>query len=223
MPLPIPKRYRAGILNIVELSDKEIELLIEALKNASRSPDIAEITKSVSSTIPSIELNKLTEIVKALYSISHVREFSGVGFSRFLDDLVESIAEIVGSPDDIEGIEYISSLRDKFEKLLNVETLRIISKAARLQSDGEYLYCSSKILSDIRPVFNEDPDTRPAGAVITHTLKIVYHAGANVEEFHIVLDSHELDELKEVINRACSKEKTIRELMKEANLTNLGA
>ena len=103
--------------------------------------------------------------------------------------------------------------------------LKVISKANRLQSGGKYLYCNAQILSDIRPVFNEDPNEQPVGAVITHTLKIVQHVGTStrMEESYIVLDSQDLEDLKDIVMRASAKDKTLRALLKSTNLPNLGA
>ena len=221
MALNIPKRDSAGIASIINLPDASVELLIKALINAPNLSDADEMAKHISSEVSSISLEQLTTIIDTLYSIYHLREFSGVSFSRFLDDLIDGIATSSYPELDSKNIEF-NSLRQRFEKLLNIDTLKIISKAARLQSDGERLYCSSKILSDIRPVFREDPSVRPVGAVITHTLKITCHVGKDLEEFHVVLDSYELELLKDVIIRACVKDETLRALMKEANLPDLG-
>jgi len=221
MALNIPKRDSAGIASIINLPDTSIELLIKALIIAPSLVNADEMAKYISSDVSSISLGQLTTIIDTLYSIYHFREFSGVSSSRFLDDLIDGITASSHPELDSKDIES-SSLRARFEKLLNIDTLKIISKAARLQSDGERLYCSSKILSDIRPVFSEDPTARPVGAVITHTLKITHHVGKDLEEFHVVLDSYELEVLKDVIIRACVKDETLRALMKEANLTDLG-
>lgn len=104
---------------------------------------------------------------------------------------------------------------------MSIEALRTVAKAARLQRDGERLYCTAKILSDIRPVFGKDPTQAPVGAVLTHTLRIGYHEGKEHKEFHIVLDSNDLDALGKAVQRAKAKDKTLREFLKTANLRNL--
>jgi hypothetical protein len=106
-------------------------------------------------------------------------------------------------------------------RLMSIEVLNTVSKAARLQRDGERLYCNAKILSDIRPVFSHDPTLRPLGAVLTHTLKIGFHEGGEHQEFHVVLDVDDLLALSEVIYRAQAKDKTLRKLLKESKLTSL--
>jgi hypothetical protein len=117
----------------------------------------------------------------------------------------------------------IPKLRKKFEKLLNNETFNLLSKAKRLQRDGERLYCDAKIISDMRPVFGAEPTIRPTGAVVTHTLKIIYHKGEGAHgECHIILDSIDLDALSSIISRAQAKDRTLRNLLKEIRLSDLG-
>jgi hypothetical protein len=91
-----------------------------------------------------------------------------------------------------------------------------------LQRDGERLYCDAKILSDIRPVFGDKPTVRPVGAVVTHTLRIGYHLGGDHREFHIILDVQDLEALKVAVDRAQAKDKTLRALLKDIKLPDLG-
>jgi hypothetical protein len=221
MPLNIPRRESAGIASIIKISDTLVDHLIKALSAAPSIVDTDKMAQHISAYISSIPLEQLTSIIDTLYSIYHLREFSGVSSSRFLDDLIEGISSSSYAELSAKDIDSIL-LRQKFEKLLGIDTLRIISKASRLRSEGERIYCNSRILSDIRPVFGEDPSTKPVGAVITHTLKITHHVGKDLEDFHVVLDSYELEELRDIITRACTKDETLRGLMKEANLTDLG-
>lgn len=222
MPLTIPKRDSAGIARIIGLSGESVELLVKALISAPSLANSDTMVKYIFSDIPSISVEELTNIINTLYSIYRVREFSGVSPSRFLDDLVEGISSSTHAELSINNIDF-DEVKKRFGKLLSIDTLKVIAKAARLQADGERFYCSSKILSDIRPVFDdEDPSARPFGAVITHTLKIVHHVGKNLEEFHVILDSHELDLLMKIIMRASIKDKTLRALMEDANLKDLG-
>jgi hypothetical protein len=91
----------------------------------------------------------------------------------------------------------------------------------RLQRDGERLYCEAKILSDMRAVFHDDAISKPAGAVVTHTLKVGYHENGTHKEFFVVLESADLEALKEIIERAQAKETILRKLLPEAGLQDL--
>ena len=144
MALNIPKRDSAGIASIINLPDASVELLIQALISAPILVDADEMVKHISSDVSSIPSERLSTIIDTLYSIYHFREFAGVSLSRFLDDLIDGIAS--SSHPELESLDSkdinFTSLRERFEKLLNIDTLKIVSKAARLQSDGERLYCT---------------------------------------------------------------------------------
>lgn len=222
MALPIPKDVVPGIISIINLPEEVVDQLVKVLTASPIELDSDEMAEHVASNLPSIPFDHLTNIIDALYNLYYIREFSGVRAARFLDDLVDGIREIPDSEHDLQDLN-LNTLKLRFEKLLNIGSLYAFSKAARLQRDGERLYVESKILSDIRPVFDADPTIRPYGAVITHTLKIIYHINNEHKEFHVVLDSEDLQFLKETINRAALKDETLRALLKEVKLSNLGA
>ncbi|MFN0165783.1 MAG: hypothetical protein ACKV22_05065 [Bryobacteraceae bacterium] len=222
MPLLIPRPYASPVAKIVKLSDEAVEELIRALAAAPISRDARDATASIAQAVPSIPLEDLGSIVDALYALYRVMEFSDSQMPVFLSDLVEGIRRI--SPSDIAGakLDDFGGLRQRFERLLSIGRLKALSKAFRLQREGERLYCGAKILSDIRPVFEGDGSTRPDHAVITHTLKIEYHEGEEHREFLVVLDNEDLVALRGVIERATLKDATLRKLLKESNLQDLG-
>lgn len=171
--------------------------------------------------VPSIPTEDLIDIVDTIYGLYSVREAAGAGPSTFLDDLMDGIKEtrdpqLELSPDEA------SDLRTRFETLLSIETLRTLSKGLGLQRAGERLYCEAKILSDIRPVFGDDVSTRPVGAVVTHTLRMLYHEGGDHKEFYVVLNFEDLRAMKEVVDRSHAKAETLRGLLKDSKLPNLG-
>jgi hypothetical protein len=157
-------------------------------------------------------------VLETLYTLYHIRELSGVSHSRFLDDLMEGIRN---NPELQIPLKGLPKLRSLLDRLMSIDSLNTVAKAFRLQRDGERLFCTAKILSDIRPVFGSDPASRPVGAVLTHTLKFGYHEGKEHREFHIVLDSGDLEKLGDTIHRAQAKDKSLRDLLKDANLPDL--
>jgi hypothetical protein len=192
-----------------------METLILALKDAPPVSNPAKMADHVSGRLTDIEPEQLYKMLDAIYSLYYVRELSGVRSSQFLDDVMDGLEERQLAT---SSKAQITQFRDVLERLLEIDSLQIIAKAARLQRDGERLYCKGKLLSDIRPVFGSDPHARPLGAVLAHTLKIAYHQGREHLEFNVVLDSTDLVELAEVIQRAQDKEGTLRELLAECKL-----
>jgi hypothetical protein len=219
MALEISKEDTGSIVAIRTLAPAALEKLVTALKTAQPVSDPREMAAKIAGQVPSIPVTQLSHVLETLYMLYYIRELSGVKPAKFLDDLLDGIR---GNPNLTLSTKDLPKLRSVLQKLLSIETLYTISKAARLQRDGERLYCQSKIASDILPVFGSDPSVAPVGAVLNHTLRIGYHEGGDHKEFHIVLDFEDLNELREVVQRALEKDKTLRTLLKTMKLPNLG-
>lgn len=221
MALQIPDEEIQKIVKIWKLSDAQVEDLIGALRSAPIEPNSRETANRIATHVHSIPKKDLIPIVEVIYDLCFVREFANVSRSRFLNDLSESLRDSK-DPDLAVLAGRASEVKQRLESLLSIETINVISKSARLQRDGERLYCASKILSDIRPVFKADAKVRPIGAVITHSLKLDYHEGQDTRLFFVVLDSEDLIALRRVLDRAIAKDKTLRKLLKGTRLLELG-
>jgi hypothetical protein len=219
MALRIPEEDIPALAVIKALPEASARALADALKSAKPSPDTSEMAARISKKVPSIPMEQLSSILDALYTIYYIRELSGVEPSTFLEDFMEGVQNV---PQLKAGKQGMARLRGRFEQLLSTNSFNLLSKAKRLQRDGERLYCDAKILSDIRPVFNRNPTSRPLGAVVTHTLRLGYHESGDHKEFRVILDSVDLDVLADVVFRAKAKDETLRELLKDAKLPDLG-
>jgi hypothetical protein len=154
MALKIPKEETGSIAKIKALPSASMEKLIAALKVAPPISDPQQMAERIAKQVPSIPTDRLAPMLSTLYTLYHIRELSGVEQSRFLDDLmggVREIPELKFTPKEVLAFQSV------LERLMSIDTLNVIAKALRLQRDGERLYCTAKILSDIRPVFGSNP------------------------------------------------------------------
>ncbi|SRR5258708_1710439 len=218
MPFDIPEEFIPAITALKTMPNASVDTFITAVKSAPLTADTDEIAKGIAEQVPSIPPKQLEAVLDALYQIYFIRELSGVPRSIFLKDFMDGLQASTAHADQKET----QALRAKFEKLLNIDTFNLLSKAKRLQRDGERLYCDAKIISDIRPVFGAKPTARPRGAVVTHMLKLGYHEGSDHKEFHVILDYIDLEVLSDVIGRAQAKDKTLRDLLNATRLPVLG-
>jgi hypothetical protein len=221
MILPLDKDDIAAIKKIKDLSDVSLKQLLAALRSGLIVPDWEDTAKKIAPKVPSVRPDDLTNILEGLSTLCRIREIAGVMPSKFLSDLMDDVRNMKGTGWHLTE-ESLRAIRERFDNLLNVEPFVILSKAAGLQREGDHLYCDSRILSDLRPVFGKEVG-RPAGAVITHTLRLGYHEGAEGDhkELYVVLDSDDLESLIYTLNRAQAKDKALRELLAEAKLPNL--
>jgi len=194
--------------------------LIDVLGAARIVSEPQEMVAQIAADIPEIPRGDLSVIVRTVYSLYYVHEFSDVSPTRFLGELVDAILEIseIGSAANADK----AAIRDRFKRLLNIKSLSMISKASRLQREGERLYCGAMILSDIRPVFGDDIASGPGSAVLTHTLKLSYHGDDGHRDFFVVLDSEDLKALGEVVDRAQAKDESLRKVLRGTSIPDLG-
>lgn len=105
-------------------------------------------------------------------------------------------------------------LAARLTRLLGVEPLAILSRAAQLLAEDEQTYCRARSLSDLRPVFlvgSEPPEA--VGVVIRHTLQIRYHVdGLDTKGFFLTVDEAALRDLRAVIDRAIAKGEELRKV-----------
>lgn len=219
LELEIPSRRIPALSKLVHLSAQTATELLAALSTAKFSAKTGEMVEQIKGSVSGVSAEDLSEIVDALYELYFVREFSSASPTKFLRDLMVAVEDsVITTPDPA----LLATTRTRLKGLLNIDTLKSFSKGIGLQRDEERLYCESKIVSAIRPVFANDPKSPPVGAVISHTLKISYHEGNEHRDFFVVLDKSDLDSLKSVIERAHSKAKTLTDFLKVANLPDLG-
>ena len=219
MALKIPEHDVPAVSSMRGLSAHAIEELIAAINSAPLDTDLGALAKRIAPKIRSISADRLGKFIDALYTLYYIRELSSAPHEIFLDDLIEAIQNnqklAVAKKD-------VGKFRQRMNRLLEIEAFNTIAKAGRLQRQGEHLYCNSRILSDIRPVFGSRPTQRPLGAVITHSLRLGYHEGSEHKEFFVILDSDDLVAINEVVARALAKDKTLREFLADAKLPDLG-
>jgi len=81
-----------------------------------------------------------------------------------------------------------------------------------------------RILTDVRPVFEPSaPEAAPAGAVIVHTLKISYRGDNSAKDFFVALDSEDVRQLTEQLERARSKAESLKSVLKAAEVPYIDA
>jgi hypothetical protein len=177
------------------------------------------MTAQIAPLVASIPTEELGAVIDGLYALYRVREYSELNRNSFLKELIEGLRPHADPP--IEDSE-LPEITSRFRRLLKIETLESISKAVTVQRDGERLYCGSRILTDMRPVFGREDDSELKAAVITHNLRISYHDCGEHKDVYFVMDEEDLAEIHGVIERALAKTQTIDGFLDKVNLPRLG-
>ncbi len=125
--------------------------------------------------------------------------------------------------ESIEDIDKnkIQSLIQFFEEILKKDTtLFYYIKAINLLLERSKLIQNTRIISDIRPVFEEETIESPNYCLITHNLRIQYTKGIlkNNKKTIFALDHQDLINLQKQIERALEKEEELQKLCQKAGL-----
>lgn len=179
-----------------------------AILQLEHSPDAVPSLSNISSD----DAAAIKRVIEMMYN---VRTYSDVGVEEFADDVCDALIE-VGQLQ----LADVAKFRERLARILSIDSLNVASKAVLLHNEHEHDFCSARILTDVRPVFGDDPGLPPAGVIIVHTLKLSYHegAGGRLQEIYMSLGSHDIQELRDVLNRAETKAATLRASLEPTSL-----
>ncbi len=219
--LDIPDKYEYGIRLLLQMNDETGKKFIKALSESQPTLFIESLVESVSQKLEGIITpSEVEDMIEALLALYGVRDSLDVETSEFIKDLEEAVLKSKSFTDISNNNLQIS--KPLITELLDLdEPLSIASKAFNILLDHERVFLSSKILTDIRPIFSNRKVESPVGAVIVHMFKIDYREGSESKEFFVALDTADINKLENVLKRAKEKEKAIQPLLKRADIAYL--
>jgi len=108
--------------------------------------------------------------------------------------------------------------QERLVRALSVESLASLGKALGLSGETERTFVGARILTDVRPIFDDGSSPRVEGFVVINTLKIDFHEGREHGEVYIALDSADLESLRKRVERAQAKTASLSETMSALKL-----
>ena len=169
---------------------------------------------------PEFKINSLPDngrsINEAAFSLIISRAAHRTAISQYIDDLMEGVPSF----QDL-GETAVGNLRARVTEILSVSTLDLIARAHNVLLEHSQTYTISRIISDVRPVFNDDVLAEPLGAVLVHMLSVVYRSAGRRENFVVALDEKDVDQLIDVLERARNKAKTLKALLDKTAIPHI--
>ena len=131
---------------------------------------------------------------------SAVSELRGFGnLHGLLDDLDSDLREVWA--DDQSKIERWSRIRPLLAQILSIDSVRMTIKALDVSYEYANLLQYSRIMTDVRPIFNEGGD-QIEGAVVSFTLRMSFLNAGQPKSLSIAVDAADLKILVEQCQRA---------------------
>jgi hypothetical protein len=221
MALSVPKSISPGLRAIAELQDSSVERLTTALAEVPPAAVADKLASEVSGRLGEPQITDLLQIMRALVNLSTGRALCEMTVPQFVSEVCD------GLKGDREFSDFTSEtmgrLRERLERFLRLDgPLAITSKALGVLTDHEHIFVGARILTDVRSVFKDNVEEPPAGAVIVHMLGVHYHEGHSHKEIFFALDTQDLKQLRESIDRASKKEEALKEMLSRAGVQYLG-
>ncbi len=165
------------------------------------------------------EADCLLRVLLALYQISKYRELNP-------DEVIEGLSNALQKDNsnwNKSGIESWNKIKQHLQQLFQEDAIRAVSKAIDLNYVYANLFQSARVLTDIRPVFNDDSDDLQIdGTVIAFALRLNYDNRDGKHSISIALDESDIRSLKNQCERALKKSSIAKcKMINDANIPTI--
>lgn len=221
MALRVPEQQVVHIKKLLELPDDKIENFLDALAKEGPQFNVFDLSAELSEILQLP--GDLTEgVVRVLVSLYRTRDWTEP-IESFVDGKVFRALKRAQtfSPENADA--QWQKLRKFLVGALSLErSVGTAAKAGPVLTQHERIFNGARIMTDLRPIFHLDVSEKPDAAVIIHMLKITQRDNFGQQsDQYFALDSNDLAVMKEIIERASRKEKTLRSVMKDSGVTVL--
>jgi hypothetical protein len=132
------------------------------------------------------------------------------------EEVIAGIRDAVGRQGREVALESSAweAVESTVKALVESQSVRLAARAIELAYDYANLLRRTKVLTDIRPLFNEAAD-EIEGAVVSYTLRLRYDSADGEHELSIALDESDIKMLAAQCDRALRKAATARSMVAE--------
>lgn len=214
--LSIPEPYRVGVVALAALPEPAFADFLDLVQKGVTADNESALSAQLEKHKPSLRDFNLPKILVAVESMQGIQKDAHVSPETFSADICDALLEDV--PKVAKSID-VKMLKKRITKVVKATAIHLTSeKIKEIGSEVERSFCKARILTDVRTSFGEDPEQPPEAMMILHNLQIRYHDDmGRHREFYVTLNDGELRSLKQVIERAGKKKKTLEKMLAKAN------
>jgi len=214
----IPTQVQNGFKFIITLNTDELNVLSNIIKKAKIGQGIKYIVEENFTKFSDFDKNKFEQIIIALFSMANIYLDSKNNLEQFILDFSESFECFFQDTSSAE----LDKLKSCLTKLLpNFNSIILTTKTRELFTENPKNMLETRIVSDIRIVFDDEINAKAQSAIIIHNLKIDYFNDFDKKSFFVSLDLSDLKKLQKVIERAIEKDNSIRSNNLQLNFVDL--
>ena len=211
--IAIPEPFAAALSALERLDDAQAATLMRTVAEQGSFLQVAELRAAVMTAFPEEERDTAETLVPALIGLR-----GSLRSAMPADEMAAMVSRSSGLA--MMSDEQRARLGERLLPLLGSPAIATTAGAVELLTQHPRNFQSARVLTDIRPVFAEDPTTIPKGVVVVDTLQVrTWNRDGESETFNVTMDAVDLVNLREVIDRALAKTKTVRTMMASQGVT----
>ena len=208
--ISIPAEALPDLKKIASFEDGFFEALVATVSEIGATLTWRQLQEKVSEKIGSSEKDDAMSVLRPTFNLYRWKQKTGSSPEQ-VAEAVASSSLVTESGDFTDDLKL--KLKNRVGRLLDLDkSLGVTAKAIDVMTEHERIFCSARIISDIRPVFAEKEEEASA-AVIIHNLQIGFHYAGKHKEFYVALDTSDIRKLKDCIDRAEKKEMALRAIL----------
>lgn len=156
---------------------------------------------------------ELRRIVDVFVNLKRMQNRYGWSTSQLLDSIPSNIERHFSVTERSEALSLWTSAKEAFAKAFDQLSVRhplmVAARAEQLAYIQEKLFTNVRIVTEIRPVFDETGN-EILQSTVSHDLILDYYHGQNPERLQITMDAEDVIELRRACERAERKAGAIK-------------
>jgi hypothetical protein len=212
--MSVPQRAIPALTWLAKLSGDEFNSLLMSLTPEEPAKSRTELGNRLQEAIPDTPPGRAAALVRELFSLHNLH------LSH--DWEIADIVEVVSSDQSIKIDDaQRQELRRRINILMSDPAIAWLAKAYDISGEHPNIFHTARVLTDVRPVFEDEPSSGIVGAIIVYTLNLEYFTSSNDKEVYVALDEDDIRLLEKAIARAREEGKALSNFIKASGLTDL--
>lgn len=206
--IAIPSSVHEGFLKISKLKSDEIDFILSIITKVNPGEELDSVQEKLFEKFGKESITLLQTIISFMGLVEkeeNVDQLSVDLSKSFVEQYKEDLAD-----SDVKNLE-----NNLLKLLTNVNSLQKTINSRRSLSDNESLLRKTKMITDIRILFQDDLSDKNRDGLIIHKLHIEYNQNFESKEIYFTLDIKDLNRLKSQIEKAIDKDQILREDFKD--------
>jgi len=201
---------------VQELGRKVFDVVLKRLDSSSKSPltqsglrrALADAITPPKGKATSEKKRGLEALLRVLLGLGFIQTRSGAKLDDVLDAVELNLKEAWSSQSD--KLAELNTLRTYLSTFLNHSYVRAVVKAIDVSQEYANLLLNTRIMTDVRPIFNDEGD-QIEGAVVSFTLRLNFLNAGRQRSMTLAVDATDIETLAEQCARAMRKANTAQQ------------